>query len=870
MIPPKFVDPMTTARPRRAFIAYKEGLDYTFNCSDSVDAESNSVVCEYTAAAINSRPECISVQHFHHSGVAQMLAYGSSRAICLAKTVNNDIRVFKTIFGNHDTVSCVRWIDSFKGPTITKFESCLVSGSEDGNVKIWSIGGNQEKELISVKLPSAVISVHAVFADESESQIVLAAACKEQITVWTLRLSHVDDKATSAEVINEIVIEYTTYTCLTLRLWCLMQNLLVLFAGMSSGHAEVRTVVPGESSAAIAGCLQGHCDWINCLDCIQMHPPTEPAVKGQQILVATGSKDNQIRIWHLQFLEGSGEGLKDQRLKLPAPYSRTHIFLSRLESVIKGHDHSVTGLAWSPVPWTPTSRPQLLSASADKTLIIWAPSDPLFLSNGEANLVSEGAWLEQISVGTVGGKSLGFLGCAWGNYNNEIYGHGFRGDLSTWSTNGEPRITLTGHYNTVTDLSWCREVIDGAPIKSIASSVDGESSISVYPAYLLTCGLDSTVRLHGLFYTEGSGCSPPVRMWRELARPQLHGYEINSVVSMDFIHYISAGDEKVGRVFSATESFVERFLSEATIKTHPGLQLLPLAAVQPEQGLSNRPMIEEEEQDLIEANPEYIKQSYPPTESALTETTLWLETNKLYGHGNELYSLALNPQGTLLASTCKAAKEEFAQILLWRTDNWQIHQTLHFHRLTVSQMRFNTAGDKLVSVSRDRLWALWKAGNDSGDEMHPNFQLYKRPGKNAHSRIIWSCAWSPDNTAFFTASRDKQIMAWDSESGERIGSPWSLSEPITSFDIGSTICGHAGAFFAAVGFETGGIELLAISLTDQTCTSLFKMPANWSHMGLSVKCLALHPINDEESILASGGEDGMVRIFKINPSSLTK
>lgn len=139
MIPPKFVDPMTTARPRRAFIAYKEGLDYTFNCSDSVDAESKSVVCEYTAAAINSRPECISVQHFHHSGVAQMLAYGSSRAICLAKTVNNDIRVCKTIFGNHDTVSCVRWIDSFKGPTITKFESCLVSGSEDGKIGILSL-----------------------------------------------------------------------------------------------------------------------------------------------------------------------------------------------------------------------------------------------------------------------------------------------------------------------------------------------------------------------------------------------------------------------------------------------------------------------------------------------------------------------------------------------------------------------------------------------------------------------------------------------------------------------------------------------------------------------------------------------------------
>ncbi|VDO03357.1 unnamed protein product [Rodentolepis nana] len=899
MIPPEFLDPMTTARPRRAFIAYKEGLDYTFNYSDPLDACSNSVVCEYTAAAINSRPECISVQHFHHSGVAQTLAYGSSRAICLATMVNNDIRVSKTIFGHLDTVSCVRWVDSFKGPNVTKFESCLVSGSEDGDVKLWNIGGKLDKELISLKVPSAVISVHAVYTDESESQIVLAAASKEQITVWTLGLSLVDGEVTSAVASNEIAITYTSYTCLTLRLWSLTPNLLVLFSGMSSGNTEVRTISMGESSAPIAGSLQGHCDWINCLDCIQMYPPTEPTVKGQQILVATGSKDTQIRIWHLNFLEGPGEGLKGQRLHLPASYSSSHILLSRLESVIKGHNHSVTGLAWSPVPWSPTSCPQLLSASADKTLIIWAPSEPLFSNGGEANLVSEGAWLEQVSVGTVGGKSLGFLGCAWGNYNNEIYGHGFRGDLSTWSTDGEPRITLTGHFNSVTDLSWCRETIDGAPIKSVASGDEDDSFMRAYPAYLLTCGLDSTVRLHGLFYTEGSGCSPPVRMWRELARPQLHGYEMNSVVSMDFIHYISAGDEKVGRVFSATESFVEQFLSEATIQAHPGLQHLPIAAVQPEQGLSNRPMIEAEEQELIETNPEYIKPPYPPTESALTETTLWLETNKLYGHSNErprvffcaggvelivdtlfsycellatkpVYSLALNPQGTLLASACKAAKEELAQILLWRTDNWQIHQTLRFHRLTVSRMCFNAAGDKLVSVSRDRTWALWKADVGSGDGKHPNFQLFRHAGKNTHSRIIWACAWSPDNKAFFTASRDRQIMAWHSESGERIGSPWSLSEPITAFDVGSTISGHTTAFLAAAGFETGGIELLAISLTNLTCTSLFKVPADWSHMGLSVNCLAFHPVNKEESVLASGGADGMVRIFKINPSSLMK
>lgn len=110
-------------------------------------------------------------------------------------------------------------------------------------------------------------------------------------------------------------------------------------------------------------------------------------------------------------------------------------------------------------------------------------------------------------------------------------------------------------------------------------------------------------------------------------------------------------------------------------------------------------------------------------------------------------------------------------------------------------------------------------------------------------------------------------MAWDSESGESLALPWALAEPITAFDIGTTISNHKG-FFAVAGFETGGIELLAISLTDKTCQSLFKMPADWSHMGLSVRRLALHPLDAVWVALASGGDDGFVRIFKISPSSL--
>jgi hypothetical protein len=44
--------------------------------------------------------------------------------------------------------------------------------------------------------------------------------------------------------------------------------------------------------------------------------------------------------------------------------------------------------------------------------------------------------------------------------------------------------------------------------------------------------------------------------WHEVGRPQVHGYDLLGVVSLDPLRFVSIADEKVARVFGAPRSFV--------------------------------------------------------------------------------------------------------------------------------------------------------------------------------------------------------------------------------------------------------------------------------------------------------------------------
>ncbi len=54
-----------------------------------------------------------------------------------------------------------------------------------------------------------------------------------------------------------------------------------------------------------------------------------------------------------------------------------------------------------------------------------------------------------------------------------------------------------------------------------------------------------------------------------------------------------------------------------------------------------------------------------PFEETLSQSTLWPETHKLYGHGNDLYAVAGDPRGALFVSSCRAQSSATAALWVW-------------------------------------------------------------------------------------------------------------------------------------------------------------------------------------------------------------
>lgn len=355
------------------------------------------------------------------------------------------------------------------------------------------------------------------------------------------------------------------------------------------------------------------------------------------------------------------------------------------------------------------------------------------------------AWVPKVTFGQLGGNKNVFLGAQ--GVRGRVLAYTYSGGFYHWTENPEKWVAEkapTGHYGSVTDLA-------------------------VSSNYVLTSSLDQTCRLWG--YSNST--------WTECSRPMIHGYEINSItLSKSFL--VSGADEKILRVFDVS-------ISTSEILKTQGISIDGVARGSSQVlGLTTKSTLDI---DLDFSN-------IIITEDVLNSYTLWPECYKLYGHGYELNVVTSSPQGDLIASACKSQTKDHAKVFVWDIATKQKIQELEFHSLSVTDMCFSSDGQFLLTVSRDRSWCLY--------ELQGSYQY--KISSQVHTRVIYTCCWSPDNLIFATGSRDKKLRIWNTN-GEELHL-FNFQNPVTASCF---IDNHV----IALGFENGEVHTVNIHTRTQ-------------------------------------------------------
>ncbi|NP_001135849.1 WD repeat domain 33 isoform X1 [Nasonia vitripennis] len=167
------------------------------------------------------------------------------------------------------------------------------------------------------------------------------------------------------------------------------------------------------------------------------------------------------------------------------------------------------------------------------------------------------------------------------------------------------------------------------------------------------------------------------------------------------------------------------------------------------------------------------------------------EDRILRGHGSDVKCVHWHPQKSLVIS---GSKDNQQPIKLWDPKTGQALATLHAHKSTVMDVKWNENGNWLVTASRDHLLKLFDLRNLSQEVQtfrghkkeassvawHPNHEglfcsggsdgsiLFWHVGtdkevgaiEQAHESIVWSLAWHPLGHILCSSSNDHTSKFW--------------------------------------------------------------------------------------------------------------
>ncbi|OAX77930.1 hypothetical protein ACJ72_07765, partial [Emergomyces africanus] len=759
-------------------------------------------------------------------------SYGGSRHFLLTGSADRTIRVWRrqdnksnstspgmtsiarptfthvtTLHGHESSINCI---------AVARGSELFVSGAADGTVRVW--------RLKDVKGENGAAANMII-----DCQLVQTITLKPRFFALALAMRTLGGQK-EKEKEYEKNIEAAPPLVLAVGGTRTTIQLYVMQGGVEDVQEEPRQF-------ELKASLTGHEAWVRSLAFTDMdveRTQSQAQSQLQDFFLASASQDKYIRLWHVH----AGDDVAAVRAKVDedgmvlggsleqALSNKAHEFKAggskysvTFEALLFGHEDWIYTVAWN----SDLKNPKLLSASADNSLVIWE-SDPV-----------SGVWYAAARMGeisaqkgstTATGSIGGFWMGLWSPRGDTVVSLGRTGAWRLWKYEGETDlwsqdIGLTGHVRAVNGIEW--EPTSGG--------------------YLLSTSSDQTTRLHARWERGGDSDDGSCYSWHEFSRPQIHGYDLNCIASLGPWRFVSGADEKLLRVFNQTKA-IANLLENLTGFTGGAKPAdMPEAANIPVLGLSNKAADDDINADVANEGEGDDSQStptaaapltphasalhlpQPPLEDHLSKYTLWPEHEKLYGHGYEISALATSHDATLIATACKASSLDHAVIRLYdaAATTWhEIRPPLAAHSLTITCLRFSADDEHLLSVGRDRQWAVWRRDDkESGDGKRGVFKLLCA-NPRGHARMILSASWAPilDSSrprVFATAGRDKTVKLWMQEKGQDQEESFickasvSFSNPVTAIDFLPVVVG-GGQLYLAVGLDTGQISIHAFAI----------------------------------------------------------
>lgn len=828
----------------------------------------------FAAAGCNQSPGCLAALTSR-----EILAYGANGNVLVV--VDSGRRVSAALpFFQKPVTSLV-----FSESEIKVF---IVAASSDGNIAVWSspilgtTGGekgwsNWNREYIWKAHVGSVVTVDAFWSRRLSKLVIVSAGLDSKLRIWAVNVETQGDFECVSECclleqsgfVNSLPECVAVCSDVNAEEDVNNEQSLLIAVGGTHKYLQFFAADKGLENLRHVGSISGHRDWIQG---VAFSPRTFSSTGSGTRYIATASKDSTARIWSLKRKENSSQSEIDPFSDLGPPRLSFSLGEDAWEvaavTLLKEHENAVHSVCFQdPSEHGNSDDIRLVTASMDCSIAIWQASN-------------NGTWMCMARFGLLGGvgaHALGFFGAAFvSRRNGDVVGHNFGGGIHCWRAKrlekDESNLLYiadcapSGHFGPVNDLDW-----------------DSNGK------FFLTCSQDKTTRIFLETQIES------VNSYAEWARPQTHGHAVQTLAIGDSLgtKYFSGSEESMLRMFDAPFVFLQ--CGALSDRSYSDTQGKASTAIVPELGLSNKAVYSSEPlpsalpsaSDLDKANScevvsfgaERSRTDFP-LEEELKQNTLWPETGKLYGHGNTISCVAVSiEQGTLL-SACYAQKARDACIRVWDIGSGLEIQQLPAHDLTVTRLCFSKDGSAVLSVSRDRSFAIHSISSSEDGKSRFLF-LHRRVG--AHTRQIFDGTWIFDRDFIVTCGRDKRLRFFSTKKlfeprNDGDESDHNCREILClKYDVGISAVSsrisleNKTACAIAVGFEDGTIRIFWASPIDNGLNlNVEEVSVVPDYLRCSARITRLHwrPIigssdSDTEMQLGVASEDHSARVLSI-------